>query len=56
MDRDTHGGKVAITVDGIDVLGKDELSLPRDRLLATSWVDQSTETDGRRLSGDAAAP
>ena len=35
------GGKIAITVDGIDVLGKEELSLPRDRLLATSSLDQS---------------
>ena len=32
------GGQLAITVDGVDVLGSKELSLPHDRLLSESTV------------------
>ncbi len=46
------GGKLAITVDGIDVLGNNELSLPRDRLLTASSATTADETTGR-LSGDS---
>jgi len=45
------GGKLAITVEGIDVLGNNELSLPRDRLLTASSATTVDEGPGR-LSGD----
>ena len=45
------GGKLAITVDGIDVLGNDEQSLPRDRLLTASSVTTTGDNTGR-LAGD----
>jgi curved DNA-binding protein CbpA len=45
------GGKLAITVAGIDVLGNNELSLPRDRLLTASSA--TTDDSTGRLSGDS---
>ena len=47
-----QGGQLAITVEGIDVLGNNELSLPRDRLLTASSTTRADETTGR-LSGDS---
>ncbi len=36
------GGQLAITVEGIDVLGGDELALPKDRLIADVSAESST--------------
>lgn len=46
------GGQFAITVEGIDVLGNKELSLPQDRLLADHLLKQTTEPADRCLRGD----
>ena len=49
-------GVLAITVDGVDKIGRNELSLPADRLLAESSMNgdpESVSSEPRRLSDTA---
>jgi predicted ThiF/HesA family dinucleotide-utilizing enzyme len=41
-------GQFGITVEGVDKLSRDELSLPLDRLLTASSVVMGTHTEERR--------
>ena len=50
------GGQLAITVDGVDVLGSKELSLPQDRLLSESSVEPPIPEAGRHSLGDGHVP
>ena len=50
------GGQLAITVDGVDVLGSKELSLPHDRLLSESSLTRSSESHGHRLPSGSGQP
>ena len=47
-------GLLAITVDGIDKLGSKELSLPHDRLIAETSVDDSANGDRRVIAAHGA--
>ncbi len=47
-----EGGQLAITVEGIDVLGSDELSLPKDRLLSDSSVESQPTAGRSHILGD----
>ena len=46
------GGQLAITVDGVDKLGSQELSLPHDRLLSESAVTNQPVRTGEPALGD----
>lgn len=50
------GGQMAITVEGVDMLGSQELSLPHDHLLAESSLSPSPKTGAHRLSSDNGQP
>lgn len=47
-----EGGQLAITVEGIDVLGSEELSLPKDRLLTDSSVESQPTAARSHILGD----
>ena len=46
------GGQLAITVEGIDVLGGDELALPKDRLIADVSAESSTSAADSHSLGE----
>ena len=50
------GGQFAITVEGVDKLGSQELSLPHDHLLAESSLTTPTESDDQRSIADGEPP
>lgn len=51
-----NGGQIAITVEGVDKLGSQDLSLPHDHLLAESSNTPPTAAAGQRSIEDGAAP
>ena len=51
-----NGGQIAITVEGVDMLGSQELSLPHDHLLAESSHTPPTAAPGQRSIANGAAP
>ena len=50
-----NGGQIAITVEGVDKLGSQDLSLPDDHLLAESSFTAPAATPGQRSIADGAA-
>lgn len=48
-------GPIAITVDGVDVLGSTELSLPSNRLLTDTAVEPTTTAPGPRILAEGKA-
>ena len=48
-------GPIAITVDGVDVLGSTELSLPSNRLLTDTAVEPTTTAPSPRIVGEGKA-
>ncbi len=50
------GGLLAITVDGIDVLGSEELALPKDRLIADTSAPSTSSESGAHALGDGSSP
>ena len=50
------GGQFAITVEGVDKLGSQELSLPHDHLLAESSLTAPTASDNQRSIADGEPP